>query len=176
MKCSYSLKYVITFLSFFRIASSTDAAQRQCWYFNQLMKLSIEHRCAHEYGELNITDRDRPEALQNHLKQTSTGCLQENNLFITGATENKQVLLDSSERWITTDHVKATFINSSIPVHQKENKEDHRVKQKNMESCINYSEESKGNNNMSAQLTLQQSVISSNVRRDLKHFDNDTER
>eukprot|EP00075_Anas_platyrhynchos_P018086 XP_027307339.1 leucine-rich repeat and IQ domain-containing protein 1 isoform X9 [Anas platyrhynchos] len=158
------------------IASSIDAAQRQCWYFNQLMKLSIEHRCAHEYGELNITDRDRPEALQNHLKQTSTGCLQENNLFITGATENKQVLLDSSERWITTDHIKATFINSSIPVHQKENKEDHRVKQKNMESCINYSEESKGNNNMSAQLTLQQSVISSNVRRDLKHFDNDTER
>uniref|UniRef100_A0A8C3GHB1 Leucine-rich repeat and IQ domain-containing protein 1 n=1 Tax=Cairina moschata TaxID=8855 RepID=A0A8C3GHB1_CAIMO len=158
------------------IASSIDAAQRQCWYFNQLMKLSIEHRCAHEYGELNITDRDRPEALQNHLKQTSTGCLQENNLFIMGATENKQVLLDPSERWITTGHIMATFINSSIPVHQKENKEDHRVKQKNIESCINYSEESKGNNNMSAQLTLQQSVISSNVRRDLKHFDNDTKR
>ncbi|KAM9204448.1 leucine-rich repeat- and IQ domain-containing protein 1 [Mergus octosetaceus] len=158
------------------IASSIDAAQRQCWYFNQLMKLSIEHRCAHEYGELNITDRDRPEALQNHLKQTSTGCLQENNLFIMGVTENKQVLLDPSERWITTGHIKATFINSSIPVHQKENKEDHRVKQKNIESCINYSEESKGNNNMSAQLTLQQSVISSNVRRDLKHFDNHTER
>uniref|UniRef100_A0A8B9I5R7 Leucine rich repeats and IQ motif containing 1 n=1 Tax=Anser brachyrhynchus TaxID=132585 RepID=A0A8B9I5R7_9AVES len=146
--------YVITFLSFFRIASSIDAAQRQCWYFNQLMKLSIEHRCAHEYGELNITDRDRPETLQNHLKQTSTGCLQENNLFIMGATENKQVLLDPSERWITPGHIKATFINSSIPVHQKENKEDHRVKQKNTESCINYSEESKGNNNMSAQLTL----------------------
>ncbi|XP_040414240.1 leucine-rich repeat and IQ domain-containing protein 1 isoform X2 [Cygnus olor] len=159
-----------------RIASSIDAAQRQCWYFNQLMKLSIEHRCAHEYGELNITDRDRPEALQNHLKQTSTGCLQENNLFIMGATENKQVLLDPSERWITPGHIKATFINSSIPVHQKENKEDHRVKQKNTESCINYSEESKGNNNMSAQLTLQQSVISSNVGRDLQHFGNDTER
>nr|XP_047917080.1 leucine-rich repeat and IQ domain-containing protein 1 isoform X4 [Anser cygnoides] len=159
-----------------RIASSIDAAQRQCWYFNQLMKLSIEHRCAHEYGELNITDRDRPEALQNHLKQTSTGCLQENNLFIMGATENKQVLLDPSERWITPGHIKATFINSSIPVHQKENKEDHRVKQKNTESCINYGEESKGNDNMSAQLTLQQSVISSNVGRDLQHFDNDTER
>ncbi|XP_035194012.1 leucine-rich repeat and IQ domain-containing protein 1 isoform X15 [Oxyura jamaicensis] len=158
------------------IASSIDAAQRQCWYFNQLMKLSIEHRCAHEYGELNVTDRDRPEALQNHLKQTSTGCLQENNLFIMGATENKQVLLDPSERWITTGHIKATFINSSIPVHQKENKEDHRVKQKNIESCINYSEESKGNNNMSAQLKLQQSIISSNVGRDLQHFDNDTER
>uniref|UniRef100_A0A8B9PB59 Leucine-rich repeat and IQ domain-containing protein 1 n=1 Tax=Apteryx owenii TaxID=8824 RepID=A0A8B9PB59_APTOW len=87
------------------IVSSIDDAQRQCWYFNQLLKLSIQHRCAHEYGELNITDRDGPEALQNHLKQTSTDCLQENNLFIMGATENKQVLLDPSERWITTDHI-----------------------------------------------------------------------
>ncbi|NXW88259.1 LRIQ1 protein, partial [Alopecoenas beccarii] len=159
------------------IASSIDSAQGQCWYFNQLMKLSIKHRYAHEYGDLNITDRDGPEALQNHLKQTSTGCLQENNLFIMGATENKQVLLDPSKRWITTGHIQATFINSSIPVHQKENKEDQRVKQKSTESCINYSGESKGSNNMSAQLTLQQSVrVASNVGRDLQHFENDTER
>ncbi|XP_075581940.1 leucine-rich repeat- and IQ domain-containing protein 1 [Pelecanus crispus] len=159
------------------IASSIGSAQGQCWYFNQLMKLSIKHRYAHEYGELNITDRDGPEALQNHLKQTSTGCLQENNLFIMGATENKQVLLDPSERWITTGHIQATFINSSIPVHQKENKEDQRVKQKSTESCINYSEESKGNNNMSAQLMLQQSVIAaSNTGGDLQHFENDRER
>ncbi|KAM7128045.1 leucine-rich repeat- and IQ domain-containing protein 1 [Ciconia maguari] len=160
-----------------RIASSIDPAQGQCWYFNQLMKLSIKHRYAHEYGELNITDRDGPEALQNHLKQTSTGCLQENNLFIMGATENKQVLLDPSERWITTGHIQATFVNSSIPVHRKENKEDQRVKQKSTESCINYSGKSKGNNNMSAQLTLQQSVIvASHMGRDLQHFENDTER
>ncbi|XP_050762033.1 leucine-rich repeat and IQ domain-containing protein 1 [Gymnogyps californianus] len=158
-----------------RIASSIDSAQGQCWYFNQLMKLSIKHRYAHEYSELNITDRDGPEALQNHLKQTSTSSLQENNLFIMGVTENEQVLLDPSERWITTGHVQATFINSSIPVHQKENKEDQRVKQKSTESCINYSGESKSNNNMSAQLTLQQSVAS-NMGRDLQHFEDDTER
>uniref|UniRef100_A0A663FFP4 Leucine rich repeats and IQ motif containing 1 n=1 Tax=Aquila chrysaetos chrysaetos TaxID=223781 RepID=A0A663FFP4_AQUCH len=133
-----------------RISSSIDSAQGQCWYFNQLMKLSIKHRYAHEYGELNITDRDGPEALQNHLKQTSPGCLQENTLFIMGATENKQVLLDPSERWITTGHIQATFINSSVPGHQKENKEDQRVKHKSSESCVNYSGESKGNNNMSA--------------------------
>ncbi|KFO75275.1 Leucine-rich repeat and IQ domain-containing protein 1, partial [Cuculus canorus] len=84
----------------FIMASSIDSAQEQCWYFNQLMKLSIKHRYAHEYGELNITDRNGPEALQNHLKPTSTACPQENNLFIMGATENKQVLLDPSERWI----------------------------------------------------------------------------
>uniref|UniRef100_A0A672TWY1 Leucine rich repeats and IQ motif containing 1 n=1 Tax=Strigops habroptila TaxID=2489341 RepID=A0A672TWY1_STRHB len=132
----------------------------QCWYFNRLMKLSIKHRYAHEYGDLNITDRDGPEALQNHLKQTPTGCLQENNLFIMGETENKQVLLDPSKRWIATGHTQATFINSSIPVHQKENKEHQRVEQKSTESCINYSGETKGNNNMSAQLMLQHIYIS----------------
>ncbi|XP_040516219.1 leucine-rich repeat and IQ domain-containing protein 1 isoform X2 [Gallus gallus] len=155
------------------IAASMDAVQRQCWYFNQLMKLSIKHRCAHEYGELSTTDRDRPEALQNHLKQASTGCLQENNLFIMGVTENKQVLLDPSERWITTGHFQSTFINSSISVHQKENKEDHRMKQKTTESCINCNGESNSNKNISAQLTLQQSVVESNMGRD---SENNTER
>ncbi|XP_071621990.1 leucine-rich repeat- and IQ domain-containing protein 1 isoform X2 [Heliangelus exortis] len=159
------------------ISSSTDSAEGQCWYFNQLMKLSIKHRYAHEYGELDITDRDGPEALQNHLKQTSTGCLQENNLLIMGVTENKQVLLDPSERWITTGHIQATCTNSSIPVHQKENKEDQRVQQKNTASCISYNGESKGNNNMSAQFTLQQSVIAaSKMGKDLQHFENNTER
>ncbi|OXB69002.1 hypothetical protein ASZ78_012830 [Callipepla squamata] len=158
-----------------RIASSIDDVQRQCWYFNQLMKLSIEHRCAHEYGELSTTDRDRPEALQNHLKQTSTDCLQENNLFIMGVTENKQVLLDPSERWITTDHFQATFINSSISVHQKENKKDHRMEQKSTESCINYSGENSGNKDIPAQLTLQHPVIESNMGRDHQCFKNNTE-
>ncbi|KAM7057204.1 leucine-rich repeat- and IQ domain-containing protein 1 isoform 3-T3 [Acridotheres tristis] len=159
------------------IASSIDSALGQCWYFNQLMKLSIKHRYVHEYGELNITDRDGPEALQHHLKQTPTGCLQENNLFIMDATENKQVLLDPSKRWITTGDTQATFINSSVPVHQKENRGDQRVKQKSTESCINYSAESKGNNNMSGQLILQQSVIvTSDMGRDFQHFGNDAER
>ncbi|XP_065599289.1 leucine-rich repeat and IQ domain-containing protein 1 [Cyrtonyx montezumae] len=157
------------------IASSIDAVQRQCWYFNQLMKLSIEHRCAHEYGELSTTDRDRPEALQNHLKQTSTDCLQENNLFIMGVTENKQVLLDPSERWITTGHFQATFINSSIAMHQKENKKDHGMEQKSTESCINYNGESSGDKNIPAQLTLQHPVIESSMGRDHQCFEN-TER
>ncbi|XP_054134965.1 leucine-rich repeat and IQ domain-containing protein 1 isoform X2 [Melozone crissalis] len=158
------------------ITASVESVLEQCWYFNQLMKLSIKHRYVHEYGELNINDRDGPEALQNHLKQTSTGCLEENNLFIMGVTENKQVLLDPSKRLNTTGDIQATFINSSIPVHQKENRGDQRVKQKSTESCINYSGESKGNNNMSDRLTLQQSVIvASDMGRNLQHFGNGTE-
>uniref|UniRef100_A0A8C5J820 LRIQ1 protein n=1 Tax=Junco hyemalis TaxID=40217 RepID=A0A8C5J820_JUNHY len=125
------------------ITSSVDSVLEQCWYFNQLMKLSIKHRYVHEYGELNINDRDGPEALQNHLKQTSTGCLEENNLFIMGVTENKQVLLNPSKRLNTTGDIQATFINSSIPADQKENRGDQRMKQKSTESCINYSGESK---------------------------------
>ncbi|XP_054033846.1 leucine-rich repeat and IQ domain-containing protein 1 [Dryobates pubescens] len=159
------------------LASSVGSAEGQCWYLNQLMRLSVKHRYEHEHGERSITDRDGPEALQNHLKQTSTGCLQENNLFIMGVTENKQVSLDPSERWITAGRIQATSINSSIPVHQKENKEDQRVKQKSTESCINYSGESKGNNNLSAQLTVQQSVVAArNTGRDLQDFESDTER
>ncbi|KAM6292625.1 leucine-rich repeat- and IQ domain-containing protein 1 [Porphyrio hochstetteri] len=154
-------------------ASSIDSAQGQCWYFNQLMKLSIKNRYAHEYGQLSAPDRDGPEALQNHLKQTSTGCLQENNPFIMGATESEQVLLDPSERQITAGHIQATVINSSIPVQQKENK-DQRVKQKSSESCINYSGESKGNNNSSAQLMLQQSATVTSNMGNLLHVENDT--
>ncbi|NWY00798.1 LRIQ1 protein, partial [Nothoprocta ornata] len=156
------------------IVSSIDDAQRQCWYFNQLMKLGIEHRCAHEYGELSDTDGDGPEALQNHLKQTSTGCLQEHNLFIMGATENKQVLLDPSERQIATDHIQATFINSSVPEHRKENKECHRIRQESAESCISCNGESKDNTNKSAQIALQQSVTATNTGRNLQHFDTNT--
>ncbi|RLW06428.1 hypothetical protein DV515_00004558, partial [Chloebia gouldiae] len=151
------------------ITSSIDSVLGQCWYFNQLMKLSIKHRYIHEYGDLNITDRDGPEALQNHLKQTSTGCLQENNLFIMSVTENKQVLLDPCKRWIATGDIQATFINSSIPVHQKENGGDQREKQKSTESCINYSGETKGNNNMSV-------IVAGDMGRNLQHFGNDTER
>ncbi|XP_068016973.1 leucine-rich repeat and IQ domain-containing protein 1 [Melanerpes formicivorus] len=159
------------------LASSVGSAEGQCWYLNQLMKLSVKHRYEHEHGEQSITERDGPEALQNHLKQTSPGCLQENNLFIMGVTENKQVLLDPSERWMTAGRIQATSINSSIPVHQKENKEDQRGKQKSTESCINYSGESKGNNNLSAQLTVQQSVVAArSTGRDLQDFESDAER
>ncbi|XP_009866056.1 PREDICTED: leucine-rich repeat and IQ domain-containing protein 1, partial [Apaloderma vittatum] len=159
------------------MSSSIDFAQRQCWYFNQLMKLSIKHRYAHESGELNATDRDGPEALQKRLEETSTDCVQENNLFVMGAAENKQVSLDPSKSWITAGHIQAACINSSIPVHQMENKEYQRVKQKSAESCIHCSGETEGNNTTSTQLTLQQSVIeANNMGGDLQHFENDTER
>uniref|UniRef100_A0A8C4W153 Leucine rich repeats and IQ motif containing 1 n=1 Tax=Gopherus evgoodei TaxID=1825980 RepID=A0A8C4W153_9SAUR len=108
----------------------------QCWYFKELMKLSNEHRYAHEYGDLNIADRDEPEAQQDHLKQTATDSLQQNNLFIAGAKENKQGLLNPSERWITTGHIQPMCINSSIPVPQKKSNQEHKIKKKSIESTL----------------------------------------
>lgn len=97
------------------------------------MKVSNEHRYAHEYGDFNITDRDEPEALQNHLKETVTNRLQQNNLFITGAKENKQGSLDPSERWITSGYIQS--INSSVSLYQKESNEELRIEQKSTEFC-----------------------------------------
>uniref|UniRef100_A0A7M4E454 Leucine rich repeats and IQ motif containing 1 n=1 Tax=Crocodylus porosus TaxID=8502 RepID=A0A7M4E454_CROPO len=133
-KKSTALGYVFT-----RNAFSFDAVQNQCWYFEELMKVSNEHRYAHEYGGFNITDRDEPEALQNHLKETVTNRLQQNNLFITGAKENKQGSLDPSERWITSGYIQP--INSSVSLYQKESNEELRIEQKSTEFCHSPSSE-----------------------------------
>ncbi|XP_039374446.1 leucine-rich repeat and IQ domain-containing protein 1 isoform X2 [Mauremys reevesii] len=155
-------------------ASSLDAAQSQCWYFKELMKLSNEHRYAHEYGDLNIADRDEPEAQQDHLKQTATDRLQQNNLFIAGAKENKQGLLNPSERWITTGHIQPMCINSSVPVPQKKSNQEHKIKKKSTECYISHKGESKDNSKISTPTTrntLRETVIASNEGENLQHVE-----
>ncbi|XP_043348574.1 leucine-rich repeat and IQ domain-containing protein 1 isoform X2 [Dermochelys coriacea] len=159
-------------------ASSLNAAQSQCWYFKELMKLSNEHRCAHEYGDLNIADRDEPEAQQDHLKQTATDRLQQNNLFITGAKENKQGLLNPSERWITTGHIRPMFINSSIPVPQKKSNQEYKIKKKSTECCISHKGEHKDNSKISTPTTrnaFRETVIASNEGENLQYVENSVE-
>ncbi|XP_050790098.1 leucine-rich repeat and IQ domain-containing protein 1 isoform X2 [Gopherus flavomarginatus] len=155
-----------------RNASSLDAAQSQCWYFKELMKLSNEHRYAHEYGDLNIADRDEPEAQQDHLKQTATDSLQQNNLFIAGAKENKQGLLNPSERWITTGHIQPMCINSSVPVPQKKSNQEHKIKKKSIECYISHKGESKDNSKISTPTTrntFRETIIASNEGENLQH-------
>ncbi|XP_030404472.1 leucine-rich repeat and IQ domain-containing protein 1 isoform X4 [Gopherus evgoodei] len=155
-------------------ASSLDAAQSQCWYFKELMKLSNEHRYAHEYGDLNIADRDEPEAQQDHLKQTATDSLQQNNLFIAGAKENKQGLLNPSERWITTGHIQPMCINSSIPVPQKKSNQEHKIKKKSIECYISHKGESKDNSKISTPTTrntFRETIIASNEGENLQHVE-----
>nr|XP_048691611.1 leucine-rich repeat and IQ domain-containing protein 1 isoform X2 [Caretta caretta] len=159
-------------------ASALDAAQSQCWYFKELMKLSNEHRCAHEYGDLNIADRDEPEAQQDHLKQTATDRLQQNNLFIAGAKENKQGLLNPSERWITTCHIQPMFINSSVPVPQKKSNQEHKIKKKSTECCISHKGEHKDNRKISTpktRNTFRETVIASNEGENLHYVENSVE-
>ncbi|XP_032660532.1 leucine-rich repeat- and IQ domain-containing protein 1 isoform X2 [Chelonoidis abingdonii] len=161
-----------------RNASSLVAAQSQCWYFKELMKLSNEHRYAHEYGDLNIADRDEPEAQQDHLKQTATDSLQQNNLFIAGAKKNKQGLLNPSERWITTGHVQPMCINSSVPVPQKKSNQEHKIKKKSTECYISHKGESKDNSKISTPTTrntFRETVIVSNEGENLQHVEDSVE-
>uniref|UniRef100_A0A8C8RE11 Leucine rich repeats and IQ motif containing 1 n=1 Tax=Pelusios castaneus TaxID=367368 RepID=A0A8C8RE11_9SAUR len=161
-----------------RNASSLDAAQSQCWYFKKLMKLSNEHRYAHEYGDLHIADRDEPETQQVHLKQAATDRLQQNNLFIAGAKENKQGLLNLSERWITTGHIQPVFINSLVPVPQKKSDQEHKIKQKSTECCISYNGERKDDSKISTpttQNTFRETVNGSNEGKNLQHVENSVE-
>ncbi|XP_014424483.2 leucine-rich repeat- and IQ domain-containing protein 1 isoform X2 [Pelodiscus sinensis] len=157
-------------------ASSLDAAQSQCWYFKKLMKLSNEHRYAHEYGDLNVADRDEPEAQQHHLKQTATDRLEQNNLFIAGAKENKQGLLNPSERWITTGHIPPMFINSSVPVPEKKSNQEHKIKKKSTECSISHRGESKDKISApSTRNTFRERIIASNERENLQHVENKVE-
>uniref|UniRef100_H2ZWG0 Leucine-rich repeats and IQ motif containing 1 n=1 Tax=Latimeria chalumnae TaxID=7897 RepID=H2ZWG0_LATCH len=84
----------------FSVQSSLSAIETQVCHFEELMKLSEEHRYAHEYGDMSIIDRDEPEAPRNLFKQTTSDSHHRNNLFITGAKENKQDPVNIPERLI----------------------------------------------------------------------------
>ncbi|XP_053319640.1 leucine-rich repeat and IQ domain-containing protein 1 [Spea bombifrons] len=69
-----------------------------CDTLEELMKLSSEHRYAHEYGDIEDTEREDPEILANIMKPPGIDSSQHNSLVISGANENKQ---DDSTRQIT---------------------------------------------------------------------------
>nr|XP_033807549.1 leucine-rich repeat and IQ domain-containing protein 1 isoform X3 [Geotrypetes seraphini] len=100
-----------------KACSLVDASQIHCLYFAALMKLGHEHRYAHEYGDVSISDRDEAEARRDDLKPALTDSLQHNNLLITGANENKQ---DTSERRITVSPVQSAVVNSCVDPEEKE--------------------------------------------------------
>ncbi|XP_070611877.1 leucine-rich repeat- and IQ domain-containing protein 1 isoform X2 [Erythrolamprus reginae] len=116
---------------------SEDSLQLQCWYLKKLMKLSIEHRYAHEYGVLNITKTEEPKKQADNLTQDFT---QKNNFFTLSVKENKQDLLNMPERWITSGHTHAEPINSFMTV--PETDENQVYRQKNTQYSTNDSEES----------------------------------
>lgn len=121
---------------------SVDAAQLQICYFKKLMKLSSEHRYAHEYGVLSATKGEEPEQQTHHLNQEAINIIEKNNVFIAGAKENKQDLLHMPERRMTSGYTRPLSVNSFVTV--RKNKE-YKQKRSNQYS-FNRSEESKDNN------------------------------
>nr|XP_014349539.1 PREDICTED: leucine-rich repeat and IQ domain-containing protein 1 isoform X2 [Latimeria chalumnae] len=106
------------------VQSSLSAIETQVCHFEELMKLSEEHRYAHEYGDMSIIDRDEPEAPRNLFKQTTSDSHHRNNLFITGAKENKQDPVNIPERLISPGHVNSTGLSSTVD--QIEGNQRHR--------------------------------------------------
>ncbi|XP_075456601.1 leucine-rich repeat- and IQ domain-containing protein 1 isoform X2 [Ascaphus truei] len=89
---------------------SLDAVETCTRGFKDLMKLSNEHRYAHEYGDLDISEREEPEVLGNYVKQPDIDSHQHDNSVISGANEMKQ---DDPTRQITSKHVHSFLVNSS---------------------------------------------------------------
>uniref|UniRef100_A0A670YL85 Leucine rich repeats and IQ motif containing 1 n=1 Tax=Pseudonaja textilis TaxID=8673 RepID=A0A670YL85_PSETE len=102
---------------------SEDSVQLQCWYFKKLMKLSIEHRYAHEYGVLNITKVEEPKKQADHLTQDF---IEKNNFFTSGVKENKQDSFNTPKRWITSGHTHAESINSFMTVPETDENQVYR--------------------------------------------------
>ncbi|XP_008109109.2 leucine-rich repeat and IQ domain-containing protein 1 isoform X1 [Anolis carolinensis] len=120
---------------------SADAAQLQCWYFEKLMKLSSEHRYAHEYGILHTTKREETEEQTGHLNREAIDIIEKNNV-ITGVKENKQVSLDTPERWITSEHTPAAAINSFKTLPEIRKSKKNQQKKKSVQYFPNHSEKS----------------------------------
>ncbi|XP_029452941.1 leucine-rich repeat and IQ domain-containing protein 1 isoform X2 [Rhinatrema bivittatum] len=120
--------------------SLVHASQIHCLYFAALMKLGNEHRYAHEYGDLSVNERDEPEAQRDDLKPASTDSLQHNNLFITGANENKQ---NTSERQITSGQMQSVLINSCIDPTEKN--QEYRKDKMGVKCNISHNRETENN-------------------------------
>ncbi|XP_053111288.1 leucine-rich repeat and IQ domain-containing protein 1 isoform X2 [Hemicordylus capensis] len=147
---------------------SVDAVQLQCWYLKKLMKVSNEHRYAHEYGVLNTTKGEEPEKQTNHLNQEAINVTEKNNSFIAGAKENIQDMLHMPERWITSDHIQPVSVNSFMALPEMGRNKEYKQKKQ----CV-HNEESKDNNVLISpkRNKFSKRITASNGGNYLQHFD-----
>ncbi|XP_053111293.1 leucine-rich repeat and IQ domain-containing protein 1 isoform X6 [Hemicordylus capensis] len=158
----------ILFISQNRSEFSVDAVQLQCWYLKKLMKVSNEHRYAHEYGVLNTTKGEEPEKQTNHLNQEAINVTEKNNSFIAGAKENIQDMLHMPERWITSDHIQPVSVNSFMALPEMGRNKEYKQKKQ----CV-HNEESKDNNVLISpkRNKFSKRITASNGGNYLQHFD-----
>lgn len=65
----------------FRNTFTLDAAENLCHHFKKLMALSNQYRCAHELGDVSITNRSESEAQQSHLVPTDSNSTLQNRVL-----------------------------------------------------------------------------------------------
>lgn len=146
-----------------------DAIQRQCWYFKKLMKLTSEHRSAHEYGILSTTKGEEAEN-QTNLNQEAITIIEKNNFFISGAKENKQ---NTPERWITSGHAQPVSVNSFTTVPTVAINQESSKQKKSIEYSLNHSEGNEDSNEIICLKTnkISKQSMASNGENCLQHFD-----
>lgn len=150
---------------------SADAVQLQCWYLKKLMKLSSEHRYAHEYGVLNATEGEEPGKRTDPLNQEAINITEQNNFSISGVKQNKQDSFIMAERRSAPGHTQAMSVNSFVTVSGMGENGEHRQEDV-IQYSLNHNEESKDNVLISLQRnTFSKQMMESNEGNSLQHFD-----
>ncbi|XP_078535006.1 leucine-rich repeat- and IQ domain-containing protein 1 [Lissotriton helveticus] len=102
------------------VCSSLEVAKIQCRYFDEIMKLSNEHRYSHEYGILNVNESLESESPRDPSQETSIDNPQ-NRANLISKEENK---LCTSESRSSDRHVQSILkssINSQLRNEEEEN-------------------------------------------------------
>ncbi|XP_069085726.1 leucine-rich repeat and IQ domain-containing protein 1 isoform X2 [Pleurodeles waltl] len=99
--------------------SSLEVSQIQCRYFDEIMKLSNEHRYSHEYGIVNVNESLESEAQRDRSQETSIGS-PHNHASFTCKEGNK---LQTPEAR-SSDKPVESILKSSINSHQRNGKEE----------------------------------------------------
>ncbi|XP_063303201.1 leucine-rich repeat and IQ domain-containing protein 1 [Pelobates fuscus] len=68
---------------------SFKGLENYCNTFKGLLKVSNEHRYAHEYGDIEDIQREDPEILENDVEQSGIDSSQHNGLVISGGDDSK---------------------------------------------------------------------------------------
>ncbi|XP_060101131.1 leucine-rich repeat and IQ domain-containing protein 1 [Heteronotia binoei] len=150
-----------------------DAVQHQCWYSKKLMKLSSEHRFAHEYGVLHTTEEEEPEKWTNSMNQETINITEKNNFLVTGAKENKHNLLNMPERSIASGFTQPISVNSFTTVCAMGRNQECSQKKKSIHYSLNHNEERKDNCVLISpeRSMLNKQIMASNGGNYLQHFD-----
>uniref|UniRef100_A0A7N5K0K3 Leucine rich repeats and IQ motif containing 1 n=1 Tax=Ailuropoda melanoleuca TaxID=9646 RepID=A0A7N5K0K3_AILME len=131
-----------------------DAAENLCHYFKKLMTLSNEYRYSHEHGNVSITQREEPEAQQNHLAPTNSDSVLQNRVLHSCAEKYKLDSPDASEKWMNSSFSHSTLTNS-LCEDMKGSNEEEIVDQKR--------EDSKSNNIPIKRIPVVETVMTSSL-------------